>query len=81
MCKHFARIEYLSYTLSKENEAVRGAFDKVAKFHLNNDEIVRELYCDGLSEGDFRDRLDHVIRPVYDAAKNSGFREWVFEEG
>lgn len=78
--EQFARIEYLSYKLSKENEAVRGAFDKVAKFHLNNDEIVRELYCDGLSEGDFRDRLDHMIRPVYDAAKNSGFREWVFEE-
>ena len=74
-----AGLEYQSYRLSKENAVVRSAFDNIAKYHLNSSEIARELYCDGLSEDDFRDRLYNVIHPVYDAAKNSGFREWIYE--
>ena len=74
------RLEYLSYTLSKENEKIAEAFDKVSKYHLNNEEIARTLYCTGLTEGDFGERLSNVIRPIYNAAKNSGFREWRYEE-
>ena len=74
------RLEYLSYTLSKENEKIAEAFDKVSKYHLNNEEIARNLYCTGLTEGDFGERLSNVIRPIYNAAKNSGFKEWRYEE-
>ena len=74
-----AKLEYQSYELSKENEAVRSSFDNIAKYHLNSAEIAKELYCDGLSEDDFSNRLYNVIHPVYDAARNSGFREWEYE--
>ena len=80
--KYFSQLsglEYQSYKLSKENIAVKSSFDNIAKYHLNNSEIARELYCDGLTEEDFKNRLYNVIHPVYDAARNSGFREWVYE--
>lgn len=75
------KLEYLSYSLAKANDKVAERFDKIAKYHLNNDEIARSLYCAGLSEDEFGRRLDNVIRPIYDAAKNNGFKEWKYEEG
>ena len=73
------RIEYLSYSLSKDNHKVAEAFDKVSRYHLNNDEVRRTLYGSNLSESEFSERLNNVIRPIYDAAKNSGFKEWRYE--
>ncbi len=72
-------LEYISYTLSKENPTVSDAFEKIAKYHLNNDEIRRSLYCDGLSENEFGERLHNVIYPVYNAAVNNGFKSWIYE--
>ena len=74
------KLEYLSYSLSKKNDKVADAFDKISKYHLNNEEIARSLYCDGLTEADFGERLNNVIRPIYVAAKNNGFKEWKYEE-
>ncbi len=48
-------------------------------FRLSYQSYKLSKESDGLSEDDFRNRLYHVIHPVYDAAKNSGFREWVYE--
>lgn len=73
------KLEFISYTLSKENEVVAEAFSKVSKYHLNNEEVIRSLYCDGLSESVFGERLHNVIRPIYNAARNNGFKEWRFE--
>ncbi len=72
------KLEYISYSLSKENSKVSEAFQKTAKYHLNNDEVIRTLYCDGLGESEFSERLYNVIRPVYNAALNSGFKKWVY---
>lgn len=74
------KLEYLSYSLSKENDKVADAFDKISKYHLNNEEVARALYCDGLTEAEFGERLNNVIRPIYEAAKNNGFKEWRYEE-
>lgn len=32
------------------------------------------MYVDGLSEPEFKTRLDHIISSVYESAKNCGFR-------
>ena len=72
-------LEYLSYTLSKEQPDVIEAFSTVSKYHLNNDEILRELYCDGLTENAFGERLRNVIYPVYKAAMDNGFKPWKYE--
>jgi len=74
------KLEFLSYTLSKDNDKVADAFSKVSKYHINNDEVNQALYCDGLSEDEFGIRLHNIIRPVYDAARNNGFKEWRYEE-
>ncbi len=74
------RLEYLSYTLVRSDERIADSFNKIAKYHLNNEEIARNLYCDGLNEQAFGERLHNVIRPIYDAAKNNGFKEWRYEE-
>ena len=78
--KPLYELEYISYTLSKNNPKIREAFDKVSKYHLNNSEISRALYCDGLTESEFGERLSNVILPVYNAARDNGFRRWVYEE-
>ena len=77
--KPLYEMEYISYSLSKENPEIADAFAKIAQYHLNSDEIRRVLYCDGLSENDFGERLNNVIFPVYNAALNSGFKQWIYE--
>ena len=73
-------MEYLSYVVSKENKTVAEEFDKIAKYHLNDDVVSKTLYCDGLSQGQFAERLFNVICPVYKAAKDNGFKVWAYEE-
>lgn len=77
--KPLYELEYISYKLSKEQPKVADAFAGIAKYHLNNDEIKRTLYCDGLTENDFGERLNNVIYPVYNDALNNGFKQWIYE--
>ncbi len=77
--KPLYELEYISYKLSKERPKVADAFTKIAKYHLNNDEIKRTLYCDGLTENEFGERLNNVMYPVYNAALNSGFKQWTYD--
>ena len=69
-------LEYKAYRLRYAKEAVAKEFEKCAEYHLNNTEIKNTLYADHLSKTDFGTRLFNVVRPVYDSAKNCGFREW-----
>ena len=72
------KLEYVAYSLSKEKPAAAEAFARVSKYHLNSAEVIRTLYCDGLSEEAFGVRLGNIIRPIYDAARDSGFKEWKY---
>ncbi len=74
------KLEYLSYSLAKENDRVADQFGKISKYHLNDAAVVRELYCNGLSEQAFGEKLQNVIRPIYNDAKKHGFKEWRYEE-
>ena len=74
-------LEYKAYKLKAQNDVVAREFNKIAPYHLNNQEIKNQLYVDGLSESEFKLKLDHVIRPVYESAKNCGFKEWIYHEG
>lgn len=77
--KHFpllCKMEYLSYELMWEYPEVHKDFDKCAKEHLNNPEIRHKLYQSGLSEREFPGRLEEVMFPVYQSAKNMGFSSW-----
>lgn len=73
-------LEYRANELRYTNENVRTAFEKCAERHVNNSEIRRALYSDRLARAEFYNRLDKVLRPVYDSAINCGFREWVYTD-
>ena len=72
-------LEYRAYELMNQNESVAREFQKIAPYHLNNQEIRNQLYAEGLDKTSFIERLEHVIRPVYESAQMLGFQEWVYD--
>ena len=74
-------LEFKAHELSYTNPRVKEAFMKCAEYHVNNSEVRRNLYAERLERSEFFIRLDKIVRPVYDAAKNCGFREgWIYSE-
>ncbi len=73
-------LEYRAYELKAQNDIIAHEFWKIAPYHLNNQEIRNQLYEDGLDKSSFIGRLEHVIKPVYEAAQMSGFKEWEYDE-
>lgn len=71
--------EYRAYVMRDKYKSVSKEFEKCALYHLNNQEIRNQLYVSGLSAPEFKGRLEHVIRPVYESAVNCGFREWSYD--
>ncbi|MGN0385129.1 MAG: HNH endonuclease domain-containing protein [Lachnospiraceae bacterium] len=72
-------LQYRAYELKNQNELVAREFNKIAPYHLNNQEIKNKLYADGLDKTSFIGRLEHVIKPVYESAQTLGFKEWVYD--
>ena len=75
-----ATMEYRAYELRSLYDEVEDEFQKIAPYHLNNLEIRNQLYAPGIDEDTFRERLSNVIEPVYESAKNQGFKEWIYNE-
>ncbi|SFP98984.1 HNH endonuclease [Lachnospiraceae bacterium XBB1006] len=73
-------IEYRAYELKAKNESIAREFEKIAPYHLNNQEIRNQLYADGLTRDAFLERLEHVIKPVYETAQTLGFKEWIYDD-
>jgi hypothetical protein len=59
-------------------EKVRTEFRKCAREHLNSPEVEHRLYRQGLNHEEFRGQLSDVIYPVYQSARNCGFRRWEY---
>lgn len=79
--KYFPRFceqEYFSYQMIWKYDKVHEEFQKCAEEHLNNQEVQRRLYREGMNYQEFRNGLSEVMLPVYQAAKNCGFMNWVF---
>ncbi len=74
-------LEFKAYELKETNELIAHEFDRVAPYHLNNPDIRNRLYTSGLSKGEFVNRLEHVMKPVYESAQTSGFKEWIYYGG
>ncbi|MBO5424933.1 MAG: HNH endonuclease [Lachnospiraceae bacterium] len=77
----FAKTEFISYELMHKHDRLRVEFEKCAREHLNNDEVRRKIYRDGLQFSEFARGLEEVVQPVYTAAKNCGFKEWILPLG
>lgn len=73
-----ADLEYHSYRMIWTYDKVRAEFQKCAREHLNSPEIEHRLYRPGLEQSEFKLQLSEVIYPVYQSAKNCGFRRWEY---
>lgn len=73
-------LEYKAHILTFTNVKARDAFEKCADYHINNSEVRRALYGEKLSHDVFGERLSNVLKPVYEAARNCGFREWIYQD-
>ena len=73
-----ADLEYHSYRMIWTYDRVRTEFQKCAREHLNNPEIEHRLYRPDLKQNEFKLQLSEVILPVYQSAKNCGFRRWEY---
>lgn len=73
-----ATLEHRAYALCQKNDSARQQFLKCADYHINSLDVRVNLYADNLTEEAFKTRLCNVVKPVYDAAKNCGFSEWVY---
>ncbi len=76
-----ADLEYHSYKLIWSYDKVRSEFEKCAREHLNSPEISHRLYRQGLDKDAFTTQLTEVIFPIYQSAKNCGFRNWEYSKG
>ena len=73
-----ADLEYHSYCMIWKYDRVKTEFLACAKEHLNSPEIEYRLYRQGLDQKEFKLQLSEVIYPVYQSAKNCGFRRWEY---
>lgn len=72
------RLEYYSYEMMNTHGVVMDAFEKCAKEHLNSSDIRGRIYKKGLTLTEFSNALEEVVQPVYQSAKNCGFRSWIY---
>ena len=74
-----AKTEYNAYLLVEHDAKAGQLFHKCARENLNSEEIRYRLYRSGQTEEQFTRQLEEILLPVYESAKNMGFREWVYE--
>ena len=76
LCKQ----EFFSYEMMWQHDSVHAEFEKCAKEHLNNEDVKRRVYRQGLTYSEFYTSLEEVIQPIYQSAKNCGFKNWIYRE-
>lgn len=77
----FAHLEYWSYEMMWKYDVVHKAFEQCAREHLNSVETRRLLYRREQDFPSFAGALEEVLKPVYQSAKNCGFKKWIYSGG
>ena len=70
--------EYFSYQMMWKYDVVYKEFLKCSREHVNSDDVFMKLYREGISKGEFQENLENILLPVYDAARNVGFKNWFY---
>ena len=73
-----AKLEFISYEMMWKYDVLHDEFEKCAKEHLNDSIIRRKIYQEGQDFTSFFHMLEEILQPVYQSAKNCGFRDWVY---
>ena len=74
--KKLCGLEYRCYELMWKNERVGNEFEACKGTHMNSNEVLTQLYRQGLSEETFCASLEVILLPVYESARNIGFKDW-----
>ena len=74
-----AHAEYDAYLFTGNDERASMLFDKCAKENLNNEEVRYRLYKQGQTEQHFTNQLEELLLPIYESARNMGFRKWTYQ--
>ena len=74
-----AKAEYDAYLLVESDAKAKVLFEKCSRDNLNSEEIRYRLYKEGQTQEHFANQLEEILLPIYDSAKNMGFRKWVYE--
>lgn len=72
-------VEYKAYKLVWQHEKLHSIFIKCEEEHVNNNDVRMRLYRENIEKKEFYSNLEEIIFPVYQSAKNMGFRNWVLE--
>jgi len=75
-----AKAEYNAYLLVGRDDNAKKLFEKCAKENLNNEDVRYRLYHQGQTEQHFTNQLESLLLPIYESARNMGFREWKYEK-
>ena len=74
-----AKTEYDAYCLTNEDAKAKQLFEKCSRENLNSEDIRFRLYRPGQSREHFTGQLEEIMLPVYESARNMGFREWTYQ--
>ena len=64
-----------------KHDIVHEEFEKCAKEHLNSMEVRGKIYRKGQDFTSFYHALEEIVQPVYQSAKNCGFKDWIYVGG
>ena len=73
-----AHAEYDAYLFTGSDERATALFERCAKENLNNEEVRHRLYLKGQTEPHFTNQLEELLLPIYESARNMGFRKWIY---
>lgn len=73
------RLEFISYEMMWKYDALHDEFEKCAKEHLNDNAVRRKIYQKGQDFISFSGALEEIMQPVYQSAKNCGFKDWIYK--
>lgn len=76
--RRLAHAEYDAYIFTGSDERATALFEKCAKENLNNEEVRYRLYVHGQTEQHFTNQLEELLLPIYESARNMGFRKWIY---
>ena len=74
--RSLAKNQYFLYEMIFSNELVRKQFEKCRRDNLNAIWAAESLYVEGNSEEQFRNILEHNMKPLYESARLQGYELW-----
>ena len=74
--RSLAKNQYFLYEMIFSNELVRKQFENCRRDNLNAIWAAESLYVEGNSEEQFRNILEHNMKPLYESARLQGYELW-----